>query len=253
MIDVHCHLSYESFDKDRDDIIKKMQNSLKAVIDSATNISEAEKSLEMHKKYPKFIFSTLGLHPIHVIGLSEKEIENYMEFIKENKNKICGIGEIGLDSYHIKEKSDIQKTKDIFIRFIDFAKDLGKPLVIHARDAYEEALDVLEQEGAENVLMHMFGANQLVERVMKNGYFVSLNAIVLRSKKHRKVARDMPLESLLLETDAPWLHPEKGRNDPRTIRIVAEEIAEIKGLGFEEVWKACGRNSARFFRLPVKI
>ena len=175
--------------------------------------------------------------------------------MRENRNKICAIGEVGLDNYYIKKQSDIQKSKDVFIRFIDFAKEFNKPIIVHSRDAFEDAIKILEQEDARKVQMHMFGANHLLKRVIDNGWFVSLNTIVLRSKKHYQITRDMPMELLMTETDAPWNAPavflkgEKVRNDPTSVKAVIEEISAIKRMKFEDVDKITSQNAKRFFNL----
>jgi TatD DNase family protein len=114
---------------------------------------------------------------------------------------------------------------------------------------------ILEQEDAKRVLMHMFGANQMTKRIIENGWSISMNTIVMKSKKHKKVVRDTPLENLMLETDSPWLAPEgfgSERNDPTAVKFVAEKIAEIKKIKFEEVWERCGKNSVKFFNLPIE-
>ncbi len=130
-------------------------------------------------------------------------------------------------------------------------------MIIHSRKSEQECVKILENNDVKNVLMHMFGANHLTKRIIDNEWFISINTIILRSKKHKKVIRDAPLERILLETDAPWLAPEtlgtekKARNDPTSIKIVAERVAEVKKLDFEAVWKACGQNSIKFFNLPL--
>jgi len=144
-----------------------------------------------------------------------------------------------------------EKQKDLFKKFIAFADKINKPLVIHARDAYEDCINILEEHRAKNVQLHMFGANHLVKKVIENGWYVSINTILLRSKKHKKVIRDMPIDKILLETDAPWLGPDGGRNEPSNIKIVAEKIAEIKKMDFETVWNMCGANAERFFNLKT--
>ncbi|MFH7882474.1 MAG: TatD family hydrolase, partial [Candidatus Aenigmatarchaeota archaeon] len=113
----------------------------------------------------------------------------------------------------------------------------------------EESIKILEQENAKKVLLHMFGANHLVKRVIENGWFISMNTIVLKSKKHKKVVRDIPLEKIMLETDSPWLSPSGGRNTPLSVKIVAEKIAEIKKVSFEEVDKITTENAIKFFSI----
>ena len=177
--------------------------------------------------------------------------------IVKNKEKIVAIGETGLDYWYIKEKEWQERQKELFVELINLAKELDKPLIIHSREVFDETLDVLESNDAEKVNFHMWGDNQLLKRILDNGWYLSMNTIILRSKKHKKIARDIPLERLMLETDSPWLAPERlmegkdVRNDPTSVKIVAQKIAEIKKIDFEEVWKKCGENAVEFFRLGL--
>lgn len=255
MIDCHTHLEQLDFDSDRDEVIEKCREAgLKAVITCCARSEDFKLTMEMVDKWKGFVFATVGIHPEFIKNIKEKEVEDFLEVIKKNKNKLVAIGEIGMDFYWVKEKSWQDKQKELFIQLISSAKELKKPIVIHSRESEEECIRILEQEDAKQVLMHMFGANQLTGRVIENGWNVSANAILLRSKKHKKVIRDMPIDQIMLETDAPWLHPSgKGRNDPTSIRVVAERVAEIKKLPFGEVWKQCGVNAVGFFRLPVEV
>jgi len=107
----------------------------------------------------------------------------------------------------------------------------------------------LEQENAKKVLMHMFGAHDLLRRVIDNGWYISTNTILLRSKKHKKIIRDAPLDKIMTETDSPWLDLQGGRNTPLNVRIVIEKISEIKKISFEEVDKITTNNAIQFFEL----
>jgi len=259
MIDVHCHLEQKDYDKDRDEIIEKCKKELKAVITSCAHPKDFDLTLQLTEKYKNFVFASCGIHPEYIKEVSEKEVDDFIERIKQNKDKIVAIGETGLDFWWTKEEEWQQKQKELFIRLTSIAKELRKPLVIHSREAYEETLRILEQEDAKEVDMHMFGDHHLTKRIVDNGWFISINTIILRSKSHKKIARDCPIERLMLETDAPWLSPKKllegidEKNDPTSIRLVAEKIAEIKKVNFEEVWNRCGENAIKFFKLPIEV
>jgi len=259
MIDVHCHLEQHDFSKDRDEIIEKCKKELKAVITCCAHPRDFDLTLQLTEKYKNFVFASCGIHPEYIKEVSEKEIDEIIEKIKQNKDNLVAIGETGLDFWYIKEAEWQQKQRELFIRLIDLSKELKKPLVIHSREAYEETLKILEQEDAREVDMHMFGDHHLTKRVVDNGWFISINTIILKSKSHKKIARDCPLDNLMLETDAPWLSPKKllegtdEKNDPTSIKIVAEKIAEIKKLSFEDVWKKCGENAVKFFKLPIEV
>jgi TatD DNase family protein len=257
MIDVHCHLEQRDYDEDRDEIIEKCKKELKAVITSCAHPRDFDLTMQMVEKHKNFVFASCGIHPEYIKEVSEKEIEDTIEKIKQNRDRIVAIGETGLDFYWIKEPEWQQKQKELFIRLIELAKELRKPLVIHSRNAYEETIKILEQEDAREADMHMFGDHHLAKRIVDNGWFISINTIILRSKSHKKIARDCPLERLMLETDAPWLSPKKllegidEKNDPTSIKLVAEKIAEVKKIDFDEVWQKCGENAIKFFKLTI--
>lgn len=258
MIDCHCHLEQKDYSEDRDKVIEKCKKELKAVITSCTRPSDFKLTLQIVEKHNGFVFCTAGIHPEYMKEIKAKDIEEFLEHTKQARDKIVGIGETGLDYFWIKDSSLQKKQRELFVQLIAFAKELKKPLVIHSRDAFEDTVKILEQEDAKQVYMHMFGGQHLLKRILENGWFIGLNTILLRSKKHKKIARDCPLDKLLLETDAPWLAPLtepswKGgkRNDPTAVKIVAEKIAEIKKVPLEKVVVATTANAIRFFSLPL--
>lgn len=249
MIDVHCHLESESYSQDREEIIEKCKRELKAVITCCAHPKDFDLTMQMVEQHPGFVFATVSIHPLFVKEITGREKDEFLDLIKANKTKISGIGEVGLDYWEIKEGEWQQKQKELFIEFISFAKELKLPLVVHAINAFEDAIKILEQEDAQQVLMHMFGAHHQLKRVIENNWFISLNTIILQSKKHKKIARDIPLALLMLETDSPWLGLENKRNDPTSVKIVGEKIAEIKKINFDEVDRITTQNAIKFFNL----
>jgi TatD DNase family protein len=257
MIDVHCHLEQKDYDNDREEVIEKCRKELKAVITSCAHPRDFELTMRLVENHNGFVFASCGIHPEYVKDISEKEKDDFLDLIVKNKEKIVAIGETGLDYWYIKEKEWQERQKELFVELINLAKELDKPLIIHSREVFEETLDILENNDAKKVNFHMWGANQLLKRILDNGWYVSMNTIILKSKKHKKIARDIPLERLMLETDSPWLAPKRlvegadERNDPTSIKIVAQKIAEIKKIDFEEVWQKCGENAVNFFNLNI--
>ena len=253
MIDVHCHLQQKDYDNDRDEVINDLKKNLKAVITSCAHPKNFDLTMKLIEKYKGFVFGAFSIHPIYVKEFPSEEREKYFNLLRENRDKIVAIGETGLDYYWIKEDRWKEEQKKLFVEMINLSKELNKPLVIHARESYEDCIYILEKEGAEKVDLHMFGGRKLLDRVIKNGWYISMNAILLRSKNHKKIIRDTPLDRIMLETDSPWLNPNGGRNTPLTIKVVAEKIAEIKKIEFEEVWATCGKNAVKFFNLPINL
>ena len=256
MIDAHCHLEQHDYDKDREEVIKHLKRELKAVITVCTHPKDLEKTLELVDRHKGFVFATAAIHPEYIREVNEKIIENFLEKLKENKDKIVGIGEQGLDFYWVRDERDREKQIEMFKQFIAFSKEIRKPLVIHSRDAYEETLNVLENEDAKEVLLHMWGGRQQIERVKENNFNITIGPIIERSKNHKKIAKDFPIERIMLETDSPWFggKTEKGdriRGTPLNIKIPAGKIAEIKNISFDEVWRTCGENAIKFFKLDL--
>lgn len=251
MIDAHCHLEQKDYDADREEVISRCKELLKAVVFSCVSPKDFQKSLEIVSKYPGFVFLTAGFHPEYIKEFSEKEIEDYFSLIRQNKSRIVGIGECGLDYHWIKEEDWREKQKELFIRHINLAKELELPLVIHSRDAEEECLDILEKQKVGRVLMHFFSDKDLVERAVKDGYFISINTLVLQSKSIRKIMKKTPLEQLMTETDAPWLGFGK-RNEPIAVKQVIEKISELEKIPVENIDEATTKNAVEFFGLKNK-
>ncbi len=257
MIDCHCHLEQQDYQGDRDTVIENCRKVLKAVITSCAHPRDFQLTMELVNKYKGFVFASAGIHPEYIKEIKGSEVEEYLELVKQNRDNIVSIGEVGLDFYWVHEPDWRQKQKELFVQMIGFSKEIKKPLTIHSRDAHEDVVKILKQEDAKEVHLHLFGDNKLVKRVSENGWYASMGPIVLSSKKHHQIARGIPLGQLLLETDAPWNHPKvftehvKMRNDPTSVSVVAEKIAEIKKMKFEEVDGATTENAIRFFRLPM--
>jgi TatD DNase family protein len=255
MIDVHCHLEQKDYDKDRDEVIEKCRKELEAVIISCAHPKDFELTMDIANRNKGFVFPTVGIHPEYIKEISESQKDEILDLIKERKDEIVGIGEIGLDYNWVKETEWREKQKQQFAELIRFANELKKPIIVHSREAFEEVVNILEREDAKRVLLHLFGDNKLVKRIAENGWYISIGPIVLKSKKHYQITRDMPIELLMTETDAPWNAPEvflkgeKVRNDPTSVKVVIEEISTIKRMKFQEVDKITTENAVKFFNL----
>lgn len=252
MIDAHCHLEQKDYDKDRKAVIEACKKELKAVVTSCAHPDHFDLTMKISEENKDFIFPAIGIHPEYIKDLTPEMIQDHLSRIEKNKGKIVAIGEVGLDYHWVQEEEWKEKQRRLFRETIRFSKRLGLPLVIHCRNAFEDTLGMLEEEGAEKVLLHMWGDHNSVERIVANGWHISCNAMIMKSKTYRKVAQKTPLENLMLETDAPWLSPEGGRNTPLTIKKTAEKMAGVKGTTFDDVWAQCGDNAVRFFSLPLR-
>jgi TatD DNase family protein len=258
MIDTHCHLEQPDYDKDRRLVIERCRQQLQAVITSCVNPTHFDLTVQLVSQNKRFVFATVSVHPRYVKKFSDEEIRRYVERIKSAKDSIVAIGETGLDYNWVKEVGRQEKQKQLFLRLIELSREMRLPLVIHSRDATEDAINILEQNIEKHVQLHMFTDHSLLKRVLDKGWLISVNTLLLRSKNVRKIVRDCPLEQLMLETDSPWLGigkyggikpKDEVRNEPTSVRLVAERIGEIKKIDTEQVDRQTTNNAIRFFNL----
>lgn len=246
LVDVHCHLNFKDYDKDRNEVVKRAENLNMTIIDSGINLKDNKKSLELSKKY-KIIRSSLGLYPLYAIKLKEKELENEINFIEENKNNIIAIGEIGLDKS--KENCNFEKQVEVFRRILSLAEKINKPVVIHSRKAEQECIEILETFRIRHIDMHCFGGNfKLVKKVQDNGWIFSIPTNIVRLFHFQKIVEGTSMSQLLTETDSPYLSPYKDkRNEPSFVVETIKKISEIKKLDEEETKKLIYMNFQKIF------
>lgn len=248
MIDVHCHLEQKDFDGDREKTIEKCRKEIKSLVTCCAHPRDFEITMKMVTGNMGFVHASAGIHPSYVKEFGEKEISDFIEKIRKFRKHIVAVGETGLDFHWIKEKEWQEKQKGLFLEMIELSKELDMPLVIHTRDAMPETVKILETSDAKRVLFHLYGSRDFIPVIIENNWSISIGPLIKQSKLHKKIARDMPLENIMLETDSPWFGF-GSRSDPTHIRIAAEKIAEAKGIEFEKVWKQCGKNAEKFFGL----
>ncbi|MCS7385985.1 MAG: TatD family hydrolase [archaeon GB-1867-005] len=252
-VDVHCHLEDEAFDKDRNEVIRRAYEAgVVAIINSSLDFEGAIKSLRLSLQYPGFIFTTLGWDPTDL----DRDLVNKLHSLaREQKYKIVGIGEVGLDYYYVRDHALRELQQDLFREWIALAKELDLPLVIHSRSAGKYALQILFEEGAEKVLMHAYdGRPSWALKAAQAGYYFSIPTSVWRSRQKQKLVRALPLEQLMLETDSPVLSPILGRrNEPANILYAARKVAEIKGVSVEKVAEITTQNAINFFSLKLGL
>jgi len=243
-IDIHCHLDIL---KNIEEAVQKAEEKdVNIILTCGVNRHTNRKTMDLSKKYPN-VKACLGIYPIDALSMTEKEIDKEIEFIKENKEKITAIGEVGMD---FKEDSKNHETqRKTFEKFIDLSLQINKPLIIHSRKAELECIELLEQKKAKKVLMHCFcGKRTLVERIIKNNWFLSIPASIKNSIQFQENAKITPLQQLFCETDSPFLHPDKNQeNEPSNVIISYEQIAKQKILPLNEVIKQISKNYKDLF------
>jgi len=251
MIDVHCHLDAEEFSNDLDLVIQRAKESgVKAIITSAIDDRSIVVSEMLISKYRGYVYRTVGLD--YTI-LDELFLDKVFSYIEKNRSTIVGIGEVGLDYYIFEDDLKRKIQQEFFIRWINFSKELDLPLVVHSRSAGKYALEYLVKNNAERVIMHAFdGKASYARSVISKGYFFSIPPSIIRSDQKQKLVKALPLELLLLESDAPVLAPIKDmRNEPANIKISAEYIAKLKSVSIDKVIEITSENAKRIFRLTV--
>ncbi len=248
MIDSHCHLSYiENYD----DVIVKAMQRMTAIVSSAAEPEFANKELSISKKYRGFVFTCLGLHPEPAVKMSYKEINDYINFIREHKSDIVAVGEVGLDYRNIKSDAKRKESKIIFRMFVELANELNLPLVIHCRDAMKDCFKILDGANV-NVVFHCFSGNdEDVKRCVDRGYYMSLSTLVVKSLRRQTQTKIIPLKNMLLETDSPWLDPFSNelKNRPWNVSFTADAISKEKGILAEEVIRETTKNAINVFNL----
>ena len=251
LVDVHAHINL--IDKEeKGGIINRIIKNKIVVINNGLNPKTNDETIDLSNRY-RNIKAALGIYPGDVLKMKDSEVDDEIERIKEiaSKNKdIVAIGEIGLDYKEIGEdkEKDIIKEKRYFRRFLEMANELKKPVIIHSRKAEEDVIEILESYNI-NVIMHCFmGKLKLIDRIVDNGWFLSIPPVVVRLEHFQKVVGMVDISHLLTETDTPFLSPEKGKiNEPLNVIYTIRKIADIKGLTEKETENNIFLNFRRLF------
>ncbi|MDF2714685.1 MAG: hydrolase TatD [Paenibacillus sp.] len=254
LTDTHTHLNARQFDEDREGVIERaLENGVSRIINIGFNRETIPTSIELTEKYD-FIYSAVGWHPQDAIDMKAEDLDWIEELCA--KDKVVAIGEIGLDYYWDTSPKDVQHR--VFREQIRLARRLGMPIAIHNRDAHHDVVQLLREEKAEDVggVMHCYsGSWETAKMCLDMNFYISFGGPITfkNAKQPKEVLAQVPMERLLIETDAPYLtpHPYRGkRNETSYVRLVAEATAEIKGVSFEEIANITSENATRLFRLP---
>lgn len=253
IIDTHAHYDDESFDIDRDDLLTGMKGrGVERIVTVGADIATSKAAIELTKKYP-FVYGAIGVHPSDVTELDEEKIAWLLEMSREDK--IVAIGEIGLDYHYDEPLPEVQKKW--FIRQLALAREAGLPVIIHSRDAAEDTLQIMQENHAEELggVVHCFSYSlEMAKEYVKMGFYIGLGGVCTfkNAKKVKKVAAEIPLEKIVLETDCPYLAPEPNRgkrNDSANLIYVAREIAALRGISEEEVIRQTRDNACRLYHM----
>ncbi len=242
-VDSHCHLDFEQFDSDRDEVIENCREKLEFVVTAGSNVEHNQSAIQLEKKYPEIAVSNLGLHPVYTDSFNQ--LEEVKQQIRENKP--AAVGEIGLDYHHVTDSELRDRQEEIFREMLELAEELELPVVVHSRDAEEKAVDILKEYDIPQVMLHCFnGSPRLARDAVENGMKIGVTTQVLYSSQVQEIVEAINTEDMLLETDSPFLYQGE-RNEPINVIESAERIAEIKNTGVEEVVDATTRNAKELF------
>ncbi len=249
--DSHSHYNDEKYDVDRKELIESIYNEgITKTVCVGYNVEKSRNALEIAKEN-HFMFATCGISPNDI----EEYVENSLEEIEKiaKNDKIVAIGEIGLDYYWNKDNKDLQK--ELFIKQIEIANRLNKPIVIHTRDAMIDTIAILKEHPVNKKgIFHCCPLNQeLIKEGLKLGYYISFSGnITFKNAKAEPCVSLVPLDKILIETDCPYLSPEPNRgkrNDSRNVKYVAAKIAEIKEVSLEDIARITYENANKIFEI----
>ncbi len=254
MIDIHAHLDFQAFDADRDHTIaRNFQDGVTKIINVGCNLKSSENSIALAEKFPK-IWASVGIHPHEQVRKNDRDLEKIAKLAKHTK--VVAIGECGLDYFKLTEDQQKPIQAELLISQISIARENNLPLMLHCRDAYDDLLILLKKEAKDLTgVIHCFIGNlEQARKFIELGFFVSFSGIVTYPKREdlRAVAKELPLENICLDTDSPFLAPQNKRserNEPKYIKYIVEQIAEVKKVPVDKVIVQVDKNDEKLFEL----
>jgi len=252
IIDTHAHYDDGQFDADREELLGSMkEGGIGLIVNAGSTVASWDKIVELTEKYP-FVYGAVGVHPDEVGELDEEKFLRMADLL--DRDKIVAVGEIGLDYYWDKEKHDLQK--EWFVCQLGLAREKEMPVIIHSREAAADTFEIMKQHAAGmKAVIHCYSYSpEMAREYVKMGYYIGVGGVVTfkNAKKLKQVVQEIPLESIVLETDCPYLAPvpyRGKRNCSLYLPYVAEQIAELKGTTVEEVIQQTEKNSRELYGL----
>lgn len=253
IFETHAHYDDEAFDEDRESLISSMcDRGIGYIVNVGASLGSTTTSIALTQRYP-YVYAAAGVHPNETAELNE---ENFL-WLKEQcfNEKVVAVGEIGLDYYWDEPSHEIQKLW--FERQLELAREVNKPVIIHSRDAAKDTYDIMLAHNAGQIggVIHCYSySSEMALDYVKMGFYIGIGGVVTfkNGKKMKEVVEAVPIERILLETDSPYLAPEPNRgkrNSSLNIPYIAQKIAEIKGLSYEEVVSITEANALKMYRL----
>ena len=255
LIDAHCHLTYEPF-TDIDAVLKRSAEAgITGWVTIGTDLADSQKAVELAGRFEN-MSATVAIHPHNAKTADQTTVAQIKE-LAQNK-KVVAIGETGLDLHY--DFSTPQQQQDSFLRHLEIAKELNLPVVIHSREAFDETMEILEahESGLKGLVFHCYSGDvRQAKIVLGKGWYISLTGVVTfkNAETTREVAKYVPLDRLMIETDAPYLSPEPMRkqkvNEPALLIHTAKFVAAIRGMELAKLAEAVTNTTKQFFAIPV--
>jgi TatD DNase family protein len=253
LFDTHTHLNAEQFEEDYKEVIERAREAgVSRMVVVGFDQPTIKRAMRLIEQYDE-LYASVGWHPVDAIDMTESDLV-WIEALAKHP-KVVALGEMGLDYHWDKSPVDIQK--EVFRVQIQLAKKLKLPIIIHNREATKDIIQILDEEGAKDVggIMHCFSADwEAAKQCLDMNFHISFGGPVTfkNAEETREVAKQIPLDRLLIETDCPFLspHPFRGkRNEPARVRLIAEQLADLKGLSLEELAQITTQNANRLFQI----
>jgi TatD DNase family protein len=262
LVDVHAHIHHRAFDGDRDAVVERaVAAGLGAILENGLDRSSNRKALELASRHTA-VLPALGIYPVNAVAHRVQhwepelrpeafDIAEELAFIEASAPELVAIGECGMDGHWVGDWVDEQR--EVFVELIRLARRVDRPLVVHSRSLERECIEVLEREGAKRVDLHCFGGKlTLAERAAKNGWYLSVPPVVVRSQSFQGLARRLGPESILTETDCPYQGPRKDeRNEPACVAESIGKLATIWGMDAQQAAAQVARNFTELFRVEL--
>jgi len=264
LIDTHTHVNFNEFEADTREVIERAFAHDVWMVNVGTKLETSKSAIALAEKYDEGVYATVGVHPIHLVdAITETSDYDVLRALATSSPKVVGIGEVGLDYYHTEGKSTAEiraLQMPAFRQAVRLAKELNLALVVHARGekeapyaVYDEILSILCEEGAVRGVAHCFGGTlEQAQAFIALGFNIGVTGIVTfkNAGQLQEIVKTIPLEHILIETDAPYLAPQAHRgerNEPSYVRFVAEEIAKLRDISFEKVALETTINARRMY------
>ena len=252
LFDTHAHMDDHAFDEDREQLLRDLPNQGIGLLMNPGCSLESSRNVDKLTRQYDYIYGAVGSHPDVADEVNEAVLEEYRMLCKQN-DKIKAIGEIGLDYHYEDIHREIQQKA--FRMQMELARELGLPAIVHERDAHEDGLKIVDEFPEVKGVFHCYsGSAEMAKELVKRGWYIGFTGVLTfkNARKAIEVARTIPLDRIVIETDCPYMSPEpfRGkRNDPGKVYRMAEKLAEIHGISVEEAQRITFENGKKLYRI----